>query len=434
LPAPLPVAATDGRGDSHLVQFVWEYEQGVVSIGRYVELADCIAQIAIAYPVTDLFRTRNSPCDTEEDELDGCEVVVLGSKRAQLCSVARRLREHLGHVNVSLHLDSNAPTPTAPLVAVSTFMQAADLDLGKRAIVILLDATEITHVRAQYSLAAPATRGRLFGFLREGQHLAPSEWDAVFAAFGPAEVAVPAHGFGLAQVSVAWCRLDRPRVAGQSDIATIKQEGYTLHPARNRRVASLAKGLVTGDMDRLNCCPAVARWLGDRAGQPMRVTVLVEGLEHALALAPRLDGWPIIAGDGLYGAVNLGRRPRSDRRLLANRQSMWITGNRQIVTESVAEDLALAGPDVVIWAGGGQHLPPIPRPWLLRPAESDHSLLVIDCNDRHHRLLAEWTRERRGAYTEAGWFDVRVDPIIGRIERFLREPPRARQSSRRRQR
>src|SRR5262249_5763146 len=53
-----------------------------------------------------------------------------------------------------------------------------------------------------------------------------------------------------------------------------------------------------------------------------------------------------------------------------------------------------------------------------RPA-SEPRLLLVDFDDRHHPLLRRWSRQRRAAYAERGWYAPGVDPLQERIERFL---------------
>jgi hypothetical protein len=148
--------------------------------------------------------------------------------------------------------------------------------------------------------------------------------------------------------------------------------------------------------------------------------VLADSIEHACNLASQLPGWPVVAGED----IDLSGLRYQQRRLLAERGPTWLTGNQQIVTTCAASNLRLSSPDVIIWAGGGLHRPPIPRKWLHCPAGSNHRILLIDCDDRHHVELEAWTCNRRLEYVESDWFDVGVDSTSGRIIRFLHQPNR----------
>jgi hypothetical protein len=101
-----------------------------------------------------------------------------------------------------------------------------------------------------------------------------------------------------------------------------------------------------------------------------------------------------------------------------------IDGSRQIVLTDAR--FRGDGSDVVIWAGSGPFIDGIPGYWLFESCDSDRPLLIIDFEDRFNRQMYEWGRSRRNSYAKRDIFDVGVDPVQGRINRFLRTQRRGR--------
>jgi hypothetical protein len=166
-------------------------------------------------------------------------------------------------------------------------------------------------------------------------------------------------------------------------------------------------------------CPAVASALMGRPATS--VLVLVENVEHAEVLANRLPGWSLCAKDAASPGPTL-------------------TG-RVIATWEGAKDLDVSEWDVVIRADGGMGLTPLldaeaivfgknniatnraPDPIDNYMGQTEHRLLLIDFDDKHHPLLRKWSRNRWSAYAEKGWFGLGVDPVEARVERFLSSRP-----------
>ncbi len=268
-------------------------------------------------------------------------------------------------------------------------------------------------------------RFRLFGFLRDDRRLSPTERDVLMATFGPAAVDIPEHGQALPQVEVAWLAIHSPQVCAEST-ETIKlcRGGAWQHPVRNRLITHLALDIRSDNVGRLRRYRDVTQWLRQHQQCPPRVTVLVENVEQAIALAEQLPGWPIAAGDQPWDQLNLRGISRSKRKLFEERRTAWLTGEQQIVTVAAAPRLGLAKTDVILWAGGGKHAPEIPRHWLQIPANRARHILVIDVQDNHHQTLAQWSQQRRTEYSKRDWFDVGVQPETGRVIRYLHQRPR----------
>jgi hypothetical protein len=130
----------------------------------------------------------------------------------------------------------------------------------------------------------------------------------------------------------------------------------------------------------------------------------------------------VIVGDGV---IEYGLDP-NQRQLLSERVAMPTTSGRIIATItglSRRGALGISAVDVLIWAGGGSHLPPLPANSLVCRHECARALLLVDFNDRHHPQLRRWSRCRREAYADVGWFAPGADPLQTRVDQFLAKRP-----------
>jgi hypothetical protein len=261
---------------------------------------------------------------------------------------------------------------------------------------------------------------RLFGFLPENRQLSPWERDWLIATFGLETITIPTHGYREVTPGVVWVRFRWHDHRIQADDAlAVKQNLVWHHHTRNRWIAKLSKALVAGDMAILIAdFSGVAKALPD--DQSRRVVVLVDGVDHAIAIADRLPGWSIITGD-IHGR----HLAQQQRRILNQRRNLWNTGANMIVTAAGADSLEISGngTTVVIWASAGGHLPPLPPSWRVVPAGEARNLVVVDISDHGHRTLADWTRRREKAYERAEWLPPRTNPLVARIKRFLKQRP-----------
>ena len=149
--------------------------------------------------------------------------------------------------------------------------------------------------QAQMPLMDPGLRCRLFGMLPARCNLSPFEQDSVIATFGPAVHRVPRRGSQYRPVSVAWMRVDAPRVPSRMRNTDLQQDGYWHHHARNRRIAHLINALANGDRSTIaSLAPGAELHI---AAHPMqRILVAVDALEHAIALAELIPDYSIMAG------------------------------------------------------------------------------------------------------------------------------------------
>jgi hypothetical protein len=382
IPAPDIVASRRlGPVDRAMLEFVHDHDHGLV---RYkagaVRPGRLIAQLALA------FRDMT--------------IAVAAKRRADVRRLGRMLRKHLpGMVDIV-----DGPTPMQlKRVVVTTFLGLGEpgVEIEKKDFLIIPDAAEALEANARFAIPH-AERARLFGFLKIGRKLAPYDVDWLAALFGVEDIVIPRHGHVDRPVEVisVKCVAGR-RLAADLETVSIKRQALWRHGLRNRRLAALARALAEGDHQRLDAeSPIVAARLTGRSGA-LKVAVLVECIEHALAIAERLPGWPIVAAFHV-ATIDLPGRLAA---LLAQRRWNGVGAPLcAIVTMAALEGFGLEKLDVLVRADGGQHVPPALDGIVIRASAPNHRpLLVIDVDDRYPPRLRQWARQRRATYLERGW-------------------------------
>lgn len=402
LPAPEAMTISDTcpppPHDPGLLEFIRGCEHGVVMYGKgRVEPARLVAQIGLAFPTA--------------------TVAVAAATNGEVEKVSGQIRRWLP--GVATATADRCPADVGPVVVATYYGLAhAQVEVEKRDIVIALDARQAIGDRGMLALSA-ARRARLFGLLPLGATLAPWDRDRITCVFGLEELAIPRHGYKERAVGVACLPITGgPGLPGNMSLVDLKRRGIWGHPVRNRRIARLAEAMKTGNRDwMVNHASAVATY-SNRLGLH-GVRVVVETVEHALALAAVMPGWPILTGrhvaeQGLSGG---------QRRLLAERRAGSVWADHGIVTAGGLEELDLSAVDGVIWAGAGLGPAPLPERGLECRQGEEQPLLLVDFADRHHPVLRRWARSRQRAYIEQGWFPAGMDALVARVKRFLSERP-----------
>lgn len=404
LPQPDLTNIPSGYCDRQWLDFVHRHFEGV---GWYqpgqVDIAHLVAEVCLAYP--------------------SATIAIVGASKAKLKPLARWLRKKL-KAKVSFADAAKCPAHVGRIV-VSTFMGLADpnIEFEKRDIVIVPNARDAISERGQATLSIVDGRFRLFGLLPINYQLAPRERDLIAAIFGLEEVTIYKHGYTQRSVTVTWSQIIGGQQLGCSlDGVALKHAGLWAHELRNRRIAKLAKMVAAGEIEQLReSFSAVAQ--GVEALESRKTLILVESVDHALALAARFPQWPLVTGP----EVTLDGLDCRQRRLLAERRGIWSTGNVLLIaTTTGLSSVDVAAVDVIIWAGGGAHPPPLPPDHVMCRSSEENTLLVIDFDDHHHPVLQQWAQSRREAYDKAGWFAVGVDPLLARVDRFLAQRMRRR--------
>jgi hypothetical protein len=305
-------------------------------------------------------------------------------------------------------------------VVLATYAGLAHLPvaLEHRHIVVALDAIEAVGEQPRYCLSH-ARRARLYGLLPRDRVAAPYERDWLTALFGFHEIVLPRHGCVERPVQVVWV----PITGGEAlpwgtDLRAVLRLGLWRHGLRNRRVAKVARLFKLADRPGLR---AQLPSLGDSflTGPFHRVLVLVQNVEHGLALSSHLDGWPVLVGERVWTA-GLTREQRASLVPAARADSLTDV----IVTPAGLAGVPLADVDVLIRADGGTGLPAGWDGNYLQDKKSRPSLLLVDFRDRHHPVLRRRSRQRREAYQANGWFALGTNPVQARVEHFLATRPK----------
>jgi hypothetical protein len=384
-----------GRIDEGLLSLVRTQDRGLIRYDRTgANPAWIVAQIALAYPKL--------------------KMAVLASRVADVRDLAGQLRPWLSDVS---YATGRSQPAEAGRIHISTpwSLGFTPLRAGERKLVIFLDAAGALGKKPRHAIRRAVPRARLYGLLDRAQPIAPRDADGITALFGLNEIVIPRHGYRVRPVEVVSHRIGGgPAPIPGSDMIALKRYGLWRHPVRNRRIARLAQSLVT---DGLDPCQDNIGVLAERLRgvTSPRVLILVENLDHALALADHLPEWALLVGEDA-NATGLSHRER--RRLRRDRRPVEGIVDRAIATLAGIDATMLSNLDVLIRADGGARLPaalvsnPIDSNRVLRP------LLLIDFTDHHHPVLRRSWRSRREAYVAQGW-SVDGMPPTSAIERFL---------------
>ena len=274
-------------------------------------------------------------------------------------------------------------------VATYRGVSSPHIDARRADVVVLLNAREaLGQLPAERVLRE--CRGRVVGLLPANERLSIYERDLLWAStLAASPLDLPRHGLVRRSVRVVHIENDAPVVRPDLDGLDLLRRGVWRHPARNRRLARLARLVHAGDRDELGRRhPAVATAL---AGRPVgRVVVLTAVVEHAEMLTRLIPNATMITG------------PMPGRAVVETDRTTAGTGS-MIVTPDALGMMALEDNDVIVRADAGVTLPPGLRPDHLYAHQLGPELLVVDVSDRHHPELRRAARLRERAYHAEGW-------------------------------
>ena len=364
--------------DDALLEFVRRHERGLIRYDpAHIQVERLIAQVAEAYPTT--------------------RILVVASHQNDVIFLDKRLRERGLQVGRAFY---GHESPGTCRVAVTTLSCVGTglADAANRDMVFYLSPAEAFGETGILGLGHWASPDYL-GSCPKGCNCPIPSTNLVTAVFGEESVSIPKHGRMARPVQVAlvpsrW----RVHYRGEDALAARRRLVWH-HPVRNRRIAEIAQALARGDYDKLDRrSPGLGR--AARQREDGSIGILVESVEHALALRRHLPGWRVLAGEG---AITEGLSPSDVGRVATLSAVRRLATYNAIVTAAAMPEAACF--DIIIRADAGVDLPALGGPHLLgHPNVEEDELLLVDFDDRHHPLARKWTRSRKAAYVAAGWY------------------------------
>lgn len=401
-----------GPCDVAMLEMIQRHDRSLVKYApSNVKPAWLVAQITLAWPLL--------------------SIAVVVTRVVEARHLQSSLLKYVPNVAVITSKDHAADEQVGRVV-VATYngLGHSGIEIEKRNIVIALNAVEASRV-GPLSCLGHARRARMYGLVPLDKKLAPFDKHVVRVLFGFDEVTIESHGTAATEIQVVMLKNSGGvRLTANIDLTELKRRAIWHNSIRNRRIARLAENLIQGkhlSMQQLSSALADAV-----ANRPLAVLVLVENLEHGSALQRRLPGWPLVAKD------------KSPDASIESEEVPF----HAVVTWEGLKSLRHTGVDVIIRADGGTGLPPIvdrvtgtsiiyginnvpdemPHVAELSPDTasiySKNNLILVDFDDRHHQILRRWSRQRRLAYEEQGWYAPGVNPTQARVDQFLAAVPK----------
>ncbi len=386
-----------------LANFAFHHERGSFGIPQGFDATIIIYELAVAYPHQNIIALGNQVGTLEK---------IAAQLKERFEAERRDLIVEVAHGRGPLNLDVD---DNRPRIICSTFTEAANLDFATSDIVILLDARNCIHAQAQAALETMDAQFRLFGIVRRGQSLSPYEEGVMMGVFGPELIDLMAYRYTRRDVRVAWVNNRQHPIELERHGSDFDYRCVIHNERRNRLIARLAKALAVRDPGPCRDYRAIFDWCDWYERGRLNVTVLVDRLDHALALHTKLPTWPIIAREN----ISLQGYSKRVRRLFRPRGPSWDFRRWQIVMTDAAEDFHGYSSDIVIWAGAGPCAAPLPNSWLAESSHYRRPLLIVDFHDAFNPKTGQWSRRRMDEYAHRDFFPVGVHPTDGRIRRFL---------------
>lgn len=372
--------------DVPLFDLVQQYDQGLARINHaMVNPALLIAELVLAHA--------------------NLSFAVAVARESEARLLTNQLQHYLPSSLVTRVVGNDHPAHVSR-VAVGTYIGLGHgpVAMEQRDFLVYPNALEAISVNGTMPFAH-AYRARVYGFLDKYAKPTQFEMDRMRCLFGFAEASVPRHNHRERLVQVEQSLTVKSVLPiTRMDVFTLRQQGIHRHQVRNWLIVKSAK-------------QHVARL----AGTGMRVVVLVDTIEHGLALAEQLH-WPLIADPDCNTEDLFNRSKRLIQESYAARFEDWPGA---VVTNLGLESIHLEQVRVVVRADGGAGLPALDENKLIeRNDQPSQPLLIVDANDRHHPQLRKWTGSRRQAYAKRGWYAQGIDPVEARVQMFLDCRPR----------
>ena len=209
--------------DRQAVNFLRDYETGLIRLWPGCDVAWYLAQAIFAYPTA--------------------RITIVVTSEAQRDDLARRLN----HFGIAVSVLNSLPLadsfePERVLIGTPAALADGMLEVEKCNIVFVADAHAVCHQWVQTMLSDPSASYRLFGLVSGDDRASQWTRDMMTCAFGVAEFTVPSHGHVLADI-----RRCHPMIRHPTLQLTNARDAYTHgiigNPRRNQELARIARAL-----------------------------------------------------------------------------------------------------------------------------------------------------------------------------------------------
>lgn len=283
--------------------------------------------------------------------------------------------------------------------------------LQKRDVLIFTDARHVALTGGLHPML-DIGNARVYGLLPRDAVLPHYSLDQIRAVFGFTSLVLPQHGHRLVDPELAtlvYC--DCGLADTKADAFEIRKNLVWTNDGRNRFLARLVRAFKKKSCTRLKSPSGHLRKLIETSPAYRRIRVLVENLDHAIALGRQLPE----ASLTLKAPVSLCGLSQPDRSWVADAAGKH--SRVQLVLWSDRATLEVAAGDVFIRADSGFEA------WCPQLITADRSAsppVLVDVRDKNHPLLKTWARTRREEYSSLG-LSIDDKPALDDVGRFLLE-------------
>lgn len=302
-------------------------------------------------------------------------LLIVVARREQVGRLYTALRPYLGE-RVRTSQNNTWDRDTA---LITTYRDARNAKAEDFDVVIFPDACE-ARMNTNRSLFHGFVNRRQIGFLSEHARVHEHRALQLKLWLGAPVLNVTDHT-EQPKVSVHWCDPPWSPVMPAGTALALKQNEIWHNVERNRRIADVALAVVHGDM---NALWSTGLFLGQDAlpwpsVATLRVHVLVESTAHGRELQKLLPEFRLSAG-GTRIVSSAGQRSQN-----------------LIITLVQADSLPHLDADVLIHAGAGEWICPVPI------AGAQGQAVVIDVADEGDLHAKKTSRHRKKLYEARGW-------------------------------
>jgi len=333
-------------------------------------------------------------------------LVVVTTRTNETLDMAQQLRKD--GLDATYATRRHYPDEIGPVLVATDGFLSGHTEMQKRHIAIFLDAAKAFSTRS-LEVSEYALDARIYGLLAD--HAKPELFvrDHITALFGFNELHIPEHGQVRRPVHVysvqvrGGMRFD----SANTNAFEVKRAGIWRNNGRNQFIARFCREIDREAAFRPKIRNGPAD--GQMGSVNPKIAVLVENVDHALALAKLLPEAVMCSGD----EVNLDGVPTRDTRHFREIGSKeW---NMCISTFAGLAELPEV--NVLMRADGGMGVFET-----CINVNANRPPLIVDICDRHHPLLRQWQRQRHDEYKRLGW-NVSGKGPMDPVEAFMNSRP-----------